>query len=82
LQLDKALTKTDISPVAEGSAWRFLEIFPYPSCSAALGSSAGEPGVVVLLSHSLKNYRMVEVGRDLWRSSSPASLLAQGHPTK
>lgn len=27
-----------------------------------------------------QNYRMVEVGRDLWRSSCPGPLLRQGHP--
>lgn len=82
LAAGKSLTETDINPVAEGSAWRLLEVFPYPNCFAVLGFSAGEPGVVVLLSRSLKNYRMVEVGRVLWRSSGPTSLLTQGHPTK
>ena len=33
---------------------------------------------VTLYSHCL-NHRMVEVGRDLWRSSGPNPLLKQGH---
>lgn len=67
LAAGKSLTETGVNPV-EGSAWRLLEVFPYPNCrvncSVVLGFSAGE------------------VRRVLRRSPGPTSLLTQGHPTK
>ncbi|PKU47740.1 hypothetical protein llap_1940 [Limosa lapponica baueri] len=38
---------------------------------------SSDPFFTILIS---EHHRMVEVGRDIWRSSSPTPLLKQGHP--